>query len=60
MSQKFCVHCGEKLVEVAKFCSGCGQKVESSSAAVVDSEPEGDAWVLPDTRQTNTTTSKKT
>ena len=46
MSPKFCVHCGEKLQEVAKFCSGCGEKVGTSSAAVVDSEPEGDSWVF--------------
>jgi hypothetical protein len=46
MSPKFCVHCGEKLQEVAKFCSGCGQKVDASSAAVVVSEPEVDACVF--------------
>lgn len=48
MSPKFCVHCGEKLQEVAKFCSGCGEKVEASGAATAaaNSEPEGDAWVF--------------
>ena len=40
------MHCGEKLVEVAKFCSGCGQKVETSGAVAVNAEPEGDAWVF--------------
>jgi len=46
MSSKFCIECGETLLEGAKFCSGCGQKVETSAAVADNSEPEGATWIF--------------
>ena len=46
MSPKFCIECGETLLEVAKFCSGCGEKVETSAAVAENSEPEGATWIF--------------
>ena len=46
MSPKFCIECGETLLEVAKFCSGCGDKVETSAAVAENSEPEGATWIF--------------
>jgi hypothetical protein len=46
MSPKFCIDCGEKLVQAAKFCSGCGQKVEKSGAVANNAKSEVETWVF--------------